>query len=189
MRKSSIVLSILALVLFVLLIWQWSSKNYYFSQMDIAGKYNAQLSMLSGIGPLRSAHIHTDIKVYMNGKPIDFSQRKYQLATDYIHFEEGIGDVIHIHAKGLTVGNMLNSLGIRPIGQCLVFEGRDYCNEGNKTIKFYVNGKKTGGFESYVMKDLDKLLISYGSDSEETVKKQLNSITNLAPKYSGENEE
>ena len=41
--------------------------------MDIAGKYNAQLGMLSGIGPLRSAHLHADVKVYMNGKSIDFS--------------------------------------------------------------------------------------------------------------------
>ena len=184
MRKSTIVLSILTLVLFVLLIWQWSSKSYYFSQMDIAGKYNAQLGMLSGIGPLRSAHLHADVKVYMKGKPIDFSQRKYQLATDYIHFEEGIGDVIHTHATGLTVGHMLNSVGIKFNGQCLVFEGNKYCSEGNRTIKFYVNGKRRDEMYSYAINDIDKILVSHGTEDEAGIQNQIGSITNLAAKYS-----
>jgi len=145
--------------------------------------------MLSGIGPLRSAHLHADVKVYINDKAIDFSQQKYQLRTDYMHFEDGIGDVMHTHAKGLTVGHMLNSVGINFNRQCLIVEGSEYCNEGNKTVKFYVNGKVTGGFESYAVRDMDKYLISYGSESKEAIKKQIDSVTDLAKKYSGKNEE
>ena len=153
--------------------------------MQVIGRYNAQLGMLSGIGDLNSAHLHTDVKVYINGKPIDFSQRKYQLTTNYMHFEEGIGDVMHTHAEGLTVGHMLNSLGINFNGQCLILEGKEYCDDGSKTIKFYVNGRQSNEMYSYVIKDLDKILVSYGPEDEAELQKQLGSITSLAPKYSG----
>lgn len=189
MRKSSLVLPAIALALFVLLAWQWSSKNYYASQIQALGKYNSQLGMLSGIGPLSSEHLHADVKAYINGKAIDFSQQKYQLATNYMHFEDGNGDVMHTHAKGLTVGHMLNSLGINFNGRCLIIEGSQYCNDKNKRLKFYANGKQSSEFWGYTIKNLDKYLISYGDEPEEAVKKQIDSVTDLAKKYSGENEE
>lgn len=187
MRKSSIVLSLIVLILFILLVWQWSSKNYYASQIRVVDKYNTQLSMLSGIGALKSTHLHADIKVYINGKPVDFSQKKYQLTTSFIHFEEGIGDVIHTHATGLTIGHLLNSvgMGLSNNEKCIRIEGNNYCNEGNKTLKFYVNGQLSKEIWSYVIKDLDKYLISYGDESEGAIKKQIDSVTSLAQKYRG----
>lgn len=172
------------IVLAILLAWQWSSKNHFLNQADASGRYNSQLSMLGGIGELNSAHHHADIKVYINGKPMDFSQRKYQLTTNYMHFEDGIGDVIHIHAEGLTAGHMLNSLGINFNGQCLILEGNQYCNDANKKIKFYVNGRQRNEMYSYVMQDIDKILISYGTEDEAGIQNQIGSITNLAARYS-----
>src|SRR3989338_11162076 len=172
------------LVLAALLLWQWLSKADFAAQIAELEKDSKDLHLLSGIGPLRSAHLHADVKVYINGKPIDFSQRKYQLTTDYIHFEEGIGDVIHTHATGLTVGHMLNSVGIKFNGQCLVFEGNKYCSEGNRTIKFYVNGKRRDEMYSYAINDINKILVSHGTEDEAGIQNQIGSITNLAAKYS-----
>ena len=67
---------------------------------------------------------------------------------------------------------------------CLAFEEADYCNLGNARLRFYVNGKPNDEFDNYVIKDLDKILVSYGSESDEEIKKQLDSVTNLAAKYS-----
>jgi len=184
MRKKDLALYIVILVLVMLFLWQWLSKGGLVVQLSSFAKENSQLHFLSGIGQLGSTHIHADVKVYISGQPIDFSQHKYQITTSFIHFEDGLGDVIHMHATGLTIGNLLKSVKIDVRNNCIIAEGESYCNENDKTLKFYVNGKPNSEFTDYIMKDLDKILISYGSGSEPEIQKQLNSVTNLAPKYS-----
>ncbi|MBI2647238.1 hypothetical protein HYW99_02070 [Candidatus Woesearchaeota archaeon] len=64
---------------------------------------------------------------------------------------------------------------------CITLENEQkFCNEDNKKLKFFVNGRENNDFENYVFNDLDKILIIYGNDSEEEIKSQLNSITDFA---------
>lgn len=190
MSKKNIFLYALIILLFFLFIWQWLSKGALISHLDMQlselQKDSNDLRLLSGIGSLRSAHNHADVKVYINGKAIDFSQQKYQLTARFIHFEEGIGDVIHLHATGLTIGHLLKSLNIDFDNRCIGFEDKTYCNEENKKLRFYVNEKENNEFDNYVIKDLDKVLVSYGAESESEIQKQLDSVTNLAAKYSAD---
>ena len=182
-RKNLIFYSIIFIFL-ILFLWQWVSKASLIKQSAEMQKDLRDLHLLSGIGPLRSVHLHADVKVYINGKPIDFSQRKYQLAARFMHFEDGIGDVIHTHATGLTLGHLFKSLGGDLNNNCIVLGGQSYCNDADKTFKLYINGQSSNEFGSRVIKDLDKYLISYGNENEAEIQKQLDSITNLAPKYS-----
>lgn len=188
MAKKDAIFYVLIMLLAVLFLWQWLSKGTLISQLSgqlsELQKDNNDLHLLSGIGPLRSAHLHADVKVYINGQAIDFSQRKYQLASRFIHFEEGIGDVVHIHATGLTIGHLFKSLGIDFNDNCIVVEGKNYCNENDKKLKFYANGEPNNEFDNYAIKNLDRYLISYGGGGVAEMQKQLNSVTDLAPKYS-----
>ncbi len=184
MAKKDTIFYFLILLLVILFLWQWISKGTLISQLNELQKDNKDLSLLSGIGPLRSAHLHADVKVYINGQSIDFSQKKYQLASRFIHFEEGIGDVVHTHATGLTIGHLFKSLGGDINNNCLVIDSQSHCNENNKKLKFYVNGQPNNEFDNYIIKNLDKYLISYGNEDEAEIQKQLNSVTNLAPRYS-----
>ncbi|MDP3765607.1 MAG: hypothetical protein Q8R04_03775 [Nanoarchaeota archaeon] len=184
MRKKDLALYIVILILAALFLWQWLSKGTLINQINQLQKYNNQLSLLSGIGPLGSTHIHADVKVYINGQSIDFSQHKYQLATSYIHFEDGLGDVVHVHATGMTIGHLFKPLRMDFNDNCIVFEGKSYCNDADKKLRFYVNGQPNNEFANRVIKDLDKYLISYGNENESEIQRQLSSITNLAPRYS-----
>lgn len=184
MRKKDLFFFSIIFIFVILFLWQWLSKGSLIQQNTQLQKYQPQLQLLSGIGALGSAHWHADVKVYINGQSIDFSKRKYQLATSFIHFEEGVGDVIHMHATGLTVGHMFKSLGMNFNNNCLYFEGQTYCNSDDKKLRFYVNGESNDLFDNYAIKDLDKILVSYGDSSNEQIQEQLKAITNLAPNYS-----
>ena len=186
MRKKDLFFYIVILFLVVMFLWQWLSKGNLVRQLEEMHKDVMDLHLLSGIGLLRSAHEHAYIKFYINGQAIDFSQRKYQLASIFIHFEEGIGDVIHTHATGLTLGHLFRSLGGELSNNCIVLEWQSNCNEGDKKLKFYANGQKSSEFGSRIIKDLDKYLISYGNENDAEIQKQLNSITSLAPKHSSQ---
>ena len=184
MNKQNLILYSIILLLIILFLWQWLSKGNLIRQLNELQKDNKDLMMLSDVGILRSAHLHADVKAYINGKALDFSQKKYQLAARYIHFEEGIGDVIHTHATGLTIGHMFKSLGMDFNNNCIVFEENSYCNDDNKKLKFYVNGQPNTEFDNYIIKDLDKILVSYGDEGTTEIQNQISSITNLAAKYS-----
>lgn len=133
-----------------------------------------------GIGAPGSTHIHQDWKMYINGKSIDFSVPKYQKPhiNQLTHMEGGDGDIIHVHATGITMGFFLNSIGIKIDNNCLTMDtGEKYCNEGNKALKFYVNGKPNNEWGSYILNNLDKILVHYGNETDDQIKQQLSSIT------------
>ena len=183
MSKKNLVFFVIVLILVILFLWQWLSKSALMQQLHEIQMDNNDLHLLSDIGPLRSTHIHADVKVYINGNAVDFSQRKYQLASRFIHFEENNGDVVHVHATGLTIGHLFNSLGIDFNNNCITIE-KAYCNEKDKTLKIYVNGQKSNEFANRVIKDLDKYLIYYGNEDDSEIQKQLSSVTSLAARYS-----
>ncbi|MFA4820064.1 MAG: hypothetical protein WC613_03860 [Candidatus Aenigmatarchaeota archaeon] len=130
------------------------------------------------LGPVGSTHIHQDFKMYVSGQMVDFSQPKYQLRSSLVHFENGDGNVIHTHATGMTLGYMLGTMNIELTPECLVIDGVRYCNNGNSKLKLYANGQPDNEFGSYLMKDLDKILVSYGDETG--LSGQIASVTNLA---------
>ncbi len=138
------------------------------------------------IGQLGSQHIHLDIKVYVDGAFVDFSQPQYQLRAKFVHFEDGRGDVVHVHATGVTVADILDTLKIKFDQKCLTLNnGVKYCSDNVKTLNFFVNDLKNEDYGNYVVKNLDRILISYGSENQDQIKKQLDSVTSNSAIYSG----
>lgn len=119
-------------------------------------------------------HIHANFKVYIDDNIIDFSILIYQLRSKSVHVEDEIGDVIHVHKEGITIGDFFKTLDIKFNNTCIIIPMEDpYCNTNDKKLSFYVNNIENDEFENYEIKDLDKILISYGKGD---IKKQLESI-------------
>ena len=160
-----------------------------------SGQLQCNMDSKSTIGILGSQHIHADWKVYINDKPLDFSDKdhigrmqKNLPVSSFIHVDSGApvpektGDVLHMHATGVPLWIFFESLGMKFNKDCLTLEsGEKYCNEGVNNLKFYVNGKPNGEYENYIFNDLDKILISYGNN--QNLQKQLESITNFASNH------
>ena len=158
-----------------------------------------QCNMVPGstIGILDSQHIHADWKVYINGIALDFSDKAHmermrsnKPVSSFIHVDsdapppEKTGDILHMHATGVPLWIFFESVGMDFNKDCITLENKEkFCNDGNKKLKFSVNGKENNEFENYVFKKLDKILISYGNDSGEEIKNQLASITNFAKNH------
>ncbi len=170
-----------------------------------SGQLQCNMDSSSTIGILGSQHIHADWKIYIDGNPIDLSDKSHmermrsnQPVSSFIHVDSGApapektGDVIHMHAEGIPLWIFFKSIEMDLNKDCITLDARTefgttsggnkekYCSEGNKKLKFFVNGKENNEFENYVFNDLDKILISYGDESEEEILKQLNSITDFA---------
>lgn len=152
------------------------------------------------IGLLKSAHVHVDWKVYLNGKQMDLKpfavpNSDLKKTSRFIHVEEGpapekTGDVMHIHAKGVPLSLFFESVGLDFSNRCLSWTDKEYCIDENNTLKFFVNGKQNSEFGEYVPNNGDKILISYGTKNED-ITTQLASITDFTHTHytKGEDEE
>ena len=159
-----------------------------------AGELQCNMGVNSQMGVLGSQHIHADWKIYIDNKPLDFSDKSHMErmrnnmpVSSFIHVDsdapapEKTGDILHMHATGIPLWIFFNSIGMNFNKDCMTLENNQkFCNEGNKNLKLFINGKENNEFENYVFNDLDKILISYGNKNEEGIKNQLASITDFA---------
>lgn len=117
-------------------------------------------------------HIHYDLKVFVNNKPIDFALAKYQSTHDKeldpdTHVHDGNGKVVHIHKKETTIGQFFRSIG-------LDIKGR-----------LFVNKREiTGDLYNFVPADLDQVVVVSGSATEAQIATMLDAVTNDACIYS-----
>ncbi len=148
------------------------------------------ISNIVSASPTAAYHIHFDLKVILNGTPINFSLAKYQATAKNeldpnVHFHDGNGKLVHIHKEGITLNELFSSLKMRLSNNCLVTDsGVSFCNTSSKSIKMFVNGNSNSNFESYQPQDLDRILITYGADSDAQIKTQISSVSDLACIYS-----
>ena len=135
-------------------------------------------------------HIHADFIVFLNGEKKDFTKPEYQstaesLRSEVVHLHDEKGDVIHIHAEGVTLKEFFTSLDYELTNNCFVTDkDESFCSEENNKLSVYVNNQVVTDVENYVIKDLDQILIYHGNNQNET-DNLLNEISDISCMYSG----
>ena len=132
----------------------------------------------SRFGAIGSAHEHAAFKLFINNEElVDFALPQYQVSTRFIHFEDKNGVIIHRHASGVDLGFLIKSLGMEFDEKCFILNnGTNYCSETDQILKFFVNAIRNDEYDKYVLNDGDRILLSFGNESEELIKDQLNAL-------------
>jgi hypothetical protein len=127
-----------------------------------------------GAGTLGDEHVHSSLLVRIFGDKFDFSLPAYQIKSSWIHFEAQDGTTIHRHSTGVTLGYLFETLGIGLTEDCYIFpDGREFCTNDDYSLKYYINHEKVSDINDYVFRDGDRILVSYGNESQEDIDKQL----------------
>ena len=125
-------------------------------------------------GKLGDEHIHASLLVSVFGDKFDFSTPNYQVKTPWIHFENQDGDTIHRHSTGVELEFLFNSMSVGVDENCFVFpDGRQFCNNEDYSIKFYINDQLVKDIRQHVIQEDDRILISYGNEDQLAIEKQL----------------
>ena len=125
-------------------------------------------------GKLGDEHIHASLLVSIFGDKFDFSTPNYQVKTPWIHFENQDGDTIHRHSTGVELEFLFNSMSVGVDENCFVFpDGRQFCNNEDYSLKFYINQQLVKDIRQYVIQEDDRILITYGNDDQLAIDKQL----------------
>ena len=168
-KNYAIASGILGLVIVLIVI---TSYNFVTMESD-------EMGAPDGAGSLGGEHEHASILVKIFGDTFDFTAPTYQIKSSWIHFEESDGKTVHRHASGVTLGYLFETLNIGLDDKCYTFpDGRNFCTVEDKegeeySLKFYINHEKVSDIRDYVIKDGDRILISYGNESQEKIDRQL----------------
>ena len=78
-------------------------------------------------------------------------------------------DVVHVHASGVTWGHLLANLHFGVGDDFLLTDQGTYEPGDGRTLKFVLNGQVIRSIANRSIDDEDRLLISFGPESEEEV--------------------
>ncbi|MEW6722826.1 MAG: hypothetical protein AB1324_06190 [Candidatus Micrarchaeota archaeon] len=156
----------------------------------------ALLSLTKPPAPPLSYHTHADFKVYMEGQQLNFSQPRFMSTSEsalslFVHLHDLDGDVIHHHKRNITMADFFETLNMSFNSTCFVTDAGTFCGEGQKKLRMFVrhdggDWEENFAMGEYVFEDLDRILITYGSEDMDTLKKQMESVTDKACIQSGE---
>lgn len=136
--------------------------------------------------PRRSSpyHVHADLLVVINGREMNFSGPQYDEASPliHLHLRNYMGErVLHIESREASLDDFFSSVGMEFNSECLAFvDGAAYCSNETRGLRLFVNGQSNDRFERYRPKDLDRLLIIFGNESDEEARKFADAVSSAA---------
>jgi len=128
-------------------------------------------------------HYHANFAVFINGTRLDFSQERYMediatckanpdvvLPRERAHLHERLGDVVHVHQPGVTWGHFFANIGFVLGDDVLVTDDdQTFVDDGVQTMTFVLNGQSEPSIYNRVIESEDRLLISFGSETGDSV--------------------
>ena len=155
--------------------------------------------------PTPEYHAHVDFAVFIRGERFDFSQKQFMhqetcgkpgeehkeidLSTaegmrDAMHLHDVNGNVLHSHHENATLSMFFKGLGFDLTASCIQTTRGSYCNTQTETLKVFVNEVEEKNFVNYKPRDLDGVLITFGSESPALVRAQYETMASQACIYS-----
>lgn len=146
-----------------------------------------------------SVHYHANFALYIDGQREEFKSARYyteiasctlsneMVPVERAHMHDNVNDVVHIEDHSVTWGQFFTNIGWT-IGPTAIMAPGDTIHAEDDTSKLHLilNGldyTDFGGLQNTVIHDKDKLLVSYGNESDALLKKQFSAIPSTAQKY------
>jgi len=133
----------------------------------------------------QATHHHANFVVVVEGERLDLSGDEFMaeleacglpheelLPMERVHLHDNVSDVAHVHHEGATWGHLFANLDMGLGDDYLVTrDGRIHAEEDGSTLKFILNDAPEASVHNRLIRSEDRLLISYGPESVEEVRR------------------
>src|SRR3989344_5111964 len=124
-------------------------------------------------------HYHANFAVYLNGQREQFKDMRYYEETaasscsieeketplERAHMHGNVNDVVHVEDHLVTWGNFFQNIDWGIGDNYLKTADKIYAVDDQNKLTFMLNGNKVNSVAGLIIKDEDKLLVSYGDES------------------------
>jgi len=146
--------------------------------------------------PAEDTHYHANFAVYINGQREQFKEPFYYEEVeescsaetaitphDRAHMHDNVNDVVHVEDHAVTWGQFFQNIGWDINPWFVKTPSTVMLSDNEHPVTFMVNGKKVANVVSQVIGDRDRLLVDYGSTSQDNLQKEFKSIASTAAHY------
>ena len=147
--------------------------------MGVLGLAAFRLAVAS---PERPPHYHASFALFVDGERVDVSGDEFMedvsscaagetvLPRARVHLHNNDPDVVHVHHQGVTWGHLFTNLGMGIGQEHLATRAGPVLTPGDgRTLKFILNGRPQFAVHNELIRSGDRLLVSYGPETEEEV--------------------
>ena len=134
----------------------------------------------------QEVHWHADFALYIRGVRFDFDDERFiSEAGDELsanaHIHHPRYHVVHVHRESTTWREFFDSLGFELTDTCIRLPaGESLCNSGAERLSFILNGVRLDSLAFQDITDIDRALISFGSEGGEELWRQYEQVTDEA---------
>lgn len=143
--------------------------------------------------PTDTVHYHANFAVFINGKREAFAGSQYyqEIAScnqnttpqGRVHMHANINHVVHVHDGVQTWAQFFNNLGWS-LGDTLLSDGTNvYQDQTGGKLSFILNGQPARSIANEVIRDKDRLLISFGNEDVSALQQQFSQVESDAARY------
>lgn len=141
--------------------------------------------LTEGVDLRQPVHDHADLAIVLRGQVLDLSAAEFlstedEAKSENIHIHAPRTAVLHIHREQTTWSELFLSLGGKLSDTCMSIAKEEYCSSASESLKFLVNGVQVDSIRFMEIGEMDRVLISYGSETDEQVLTQLPLLTDQA---------
>ena len=121
--------------------------------------------------------IEASFAIFTNGTLRVFTENKYHNRSQDVFISSENPNIIQVKKPGTTWGYFFSTLPMTLSSECLTTGTQQtFCTGSSGTLQFYINGEQNDAALDQEIKDGDQLLVSFGSESMEIIKSQLEQI-------------
>lgn len=132
-----------------------------------------ELTAESSVTPITD--IDASFAIFTNGTFRIFTSPMYHNISPDVYIEPTDPNTVHVKKVGITWNDFFLTLPFKLNATCLTTgTNQTFCTGENGTLKFFINGEQNNAALSEEIKNGDRLLVTFGSESEEEIKQQLN---------------
>ena len=145
--------------------------------------------------PPKDVHYHANFAVYIDGKQEQFSNpllyeeiSECSISTEKkpserAHLHENVKDVVHVEDSAVTWGNLFHNINWNVGDKYLDTSDILLVNTETKKVTYVLNGEEVSNITNKVIGDKDRLLVSYGTATNDEINKQFSTVATSAEKY------
>ena len=146
------------------------------SGISNSSSYSLELTQTSPQAPIQANFL-----IFTNGTKRDFSDPRYQSQSEDVFLSFESPTRITVAKPGVTWQDFFNTLPMKLSAECLTTgTGQEFCSGEKGQLRFLLNGKVTPDALSQEVKQDDRLLITFGKESELALRKQFEQIPFVA---------
>lgn len=121
--------------------------------------------------------VQASFAIFTNGTFRVFTANMYHNLSQDAYIEASNPNIVRVKKSGTTWNSFFSTLPFKLTSECLTTGTKETFCSGNKgTLKFYINGEKSTNALSQEIKDGDKLLVTFGLESEAQIRQQIERI-------------